>query len=76
MQVECATLIDKTFAYLNQRYQESPAGTITHCAGLPAIRAAARAIDTAALGTDLVATKQACRAFIMAWRQAVETEVL
>lgn len=66
------SVIAKTFAYLNQQCADVPAGHVTRFTGYAPIKHGAAAIDAAARAGDLPATKQACRAWIVAWREILK----
>ena len=69
---EIIDVLEKTWAYLNQKYADVPAGHVTMLAGLAPIKHGATVIDAAVLAKDLPATKQACRAWIAAWRELLK----
>lgn len=69
------SVIAKTFAYLNQQCADVPAGHVTRLAGCAPIKHGATVIDAAALAMDLPATKQACRAWITAWRELLKEPI-
>ena len=69
MQPEIIDVLRKTWAYLSRKYADVPTGQVTRLAECAPIKHGAAVIDAAALAGDLPATKQACRAWIAAWRE-------
>ena len=70
----CLALIRQTADYLRTHHATFLDGRVTQLAGTAPVRETVALLDAAALAGDVAATKAACRALILTWRQLLRKQ--